>query len=464
MIKIRYSDSRTRAKIRILAPFADRDRNVLLNLTAIAFTFITVGVAAILFLISSKALFALYISVLMTVVVIYVVRRRLPADTAITCSSSAIKLPASVALESGAPRTIPWSSMKSLEIKFLDPDGTDVLVLELEDGKKILLDIFGFKRAELQRLLDAIRTNAPDLESTRIMERLELSPSDSGAVETSFTRLWTDALGFHAGNTAFVPLAPNTTLNSGRVKIRRLIAAGGMAAVYLAVLRDGRPAVVKEAVLPPTTDTKLRDKALELFEREAKILANLNHPQIARVYDCFVENKRHYILLQYINGRNLRQIVREDGPLEESRALDWIRQLTSIIAYLHDRQPAIIHRDISPDNVIIDESGTVRLIDFGAANTFVGTATRTLVGKQAYMSPEQCKGRTTPVSDLYSIGATLSFLLSGVDPVPLKTAQPRQQSEGISAPVESLVERLTARDPEDRPRSARALLEELPAL
>jgi len=168
--------------------------------------------------------------------------------------------------------------------------------------------------------------------------------------------------------------------------------------------------------------------------------------------------------LQYINGRNLRQIVREDGPLEESRALDWIRQLTSIIAYLHDRQPAIIHRDISPDNVIIDESGTVRLIDFGAANTFVGTATRTLVGKQAYMSPEQCKGRTTPVSDLYSIGATLSFLLSGVDPVPLKTAQPRQQSEGISAPVESLVERLTARDPEDRPRSARALLEELPAL
>ncbi|MCA9804147.1 MAG: serine/threonine protein kinase [Cyanobacteria bacterium HKST-UBA02] len=461
MIKIRYSDSRTRVKIRILAPFADRDRNVLLNLTAIAFTFITVGVAAIIFLISSKALFTLYISVLITVVVFYVARRRLPADTAISCSSSAIKLPASVSLESGIPRTIPWSSIKSLDIKQLEPDRTDVLVLEIGEDKKILLDIFGFKRSELQKLLDAIRRYAPDLRADRVMERLELSPSDSGAVETSFTRLWTDALGFHTGNTAFVPLAPNTTLNSGRVKIRRLIAAGGMAAVYLAVLRDGQPAVVKEAVLPPTTDTRLRDKALELFEREAKILADLNHPQIARVYDCFVENKRHYILLQFINGRNLRQIIREDGAMEESRAVECIRQLTGIIAYLHERQPAIIHRDISPDNVIIDESGTVRLIDFGAANTFVGTATRTLVGKQAYMSPEQCKGRTTPLSDLYSIGATLSFLLSGADPVPLKTAHPARSTEGISAPIENLVERLTARDPEDRPQSARALLEEL---
>lgn len=462
MIKIRYSDSRTRIKIRILAPFADRDRNVLLNLSAIAFTFITVGVAAILFLISSKALFALYISVLITVVVIYLVRRRLPADSTITCSSSAMKLPASVSLESGIPRTIPWSSIKSLDIKLLETDRTDALVFEIEEDQKILLDIFGFKRVELQKLLDAIRRYAPDLRAERVMERLELSPGDSGTVETSFTRLWTDALGFHTGNTAFVPLAPNTILNSGRVKIRRLIAAGGMAAVYLAVLKDGRPAVVKEAVLPPATDTRLRDKALELFEREAEILARLNHPQIARVYDCFVENKRHYILLQFINGRNLRQIVREEGPLEESRAIDWIRQLTGIIAYLHERQPAIIHRDISPDNVIVDESGTVRLIDFGAANTFVGTATRTLVGKQAYMSPEQCKGRTTPLSDLYSIGATLSFLLSGTDPVPLKTAHPSRLAESISAPVESLVERLTARDPEDRPRSARALLEELP--
>ncbi|MBZ0186885.1 MAG: serine/threonine protein kinase, partial [Candidatus Obscuribacterales bacterium] len=361
------------------------------------------------------------------------------------------------AVESDSSRKVLWNSIESIHLIHTANDGTDVLVFKNNKDEKILLDVYGFKKKDLYSFLIGVKGFAPSLNVDPILESLQLSSLGQDQQESegsgqSFTRLWSDTLGFHAGNTSFVPLAPGTALAGGRVKICRLAAAGGMAAIYLASLKDGRIAVVKEAVIPASNDAKMTSKALELFKREAGFLGELKHPQIARLYDYFVEKNRHYMIIEYLEGTNLRQLVDEGGPLSPSIAIEYILQLTKIIAFLHERKPAIIHRDISPDNVIASKDFSIKLIDFGAANTFVGTATRTLVGKQAYMSPEQCKGRSTPLSDLYSIGSTLSFLLTGVDPVPLITSRPCQVKEGIEPGLEEIIERLTARDPDHRPQ------------
>src|SRR5262249_22800632 len=163
-------------------------------------------------------------------------------------------------------------------------------------------------------------------------------------------------------------------------------------------------------------------KAHELFNREAQLLSKLNHPQIVKVLDHFVENGRSYQLLEYLNGQDLRQHVRQNGVRREDEVLAWGIQMAEILKYLHEQDPPIVHRDVTPDNFVLRQDGSIVLIDFGAANEFVGNATGTLVGKQAFISPEQFRGKSVTASDIYALGGTLHFLLTGEDPEALSTS------------------------------------------
>jgi len=146
------------------------------------------------------------------------------------------------------------------------------------------------------------------------------------------------------------------------------------------------------------------------------LLCRINHPRVAKIYDYFVEDERHYLILEHLPGRTLRNFIINNGVVSEAMALKWAVQLTKVLQYLHHMDPPIIHRDITPDNIIVGEDGHLSVIDFGAANIFLGTATGTIVGKASYMPPEQFKGRTTTASDIYALGGVLHFITTGEDP------------------------------------------------
>lgn len=276
--------------------------------------------------------------------------------------------------------------------------------------------------------------------------------------DTSYTSMWDDEFQSHLNATAFVPLEKGASLADGRLKVLSLIQSGGLSAVYLAELEDSRLVVLKESVIPLHVDEKTRQKAKELFAREARLLMKLDHPAIARVLDHIVEKGRDYLVLEYVPGTTLRQYVREHGPRNESQALAWVREIAKTLAYIHGLTPPVVHRDLTPDNVVLREDGALVLIDFGAANEYEGSATGTLIGKQSYIAPEQFRGKAAPASDIYALGCSLYFLLTGKDPEALSTSHPAEIRADISASVDGLVASCTEMDTEKRIQSAEELL------
>jgi serine/threonine-protein kinase len=252
-------------------------------------------------------------------------------------------------------------------------------------------------------------------------------------------------------------------LQDGEIKVLRQLGFGGLSAIYLVQYKKNELAILKESVLPADVDDQLKAKAEEQFDREARILAGLKHPRIARVLDHFVE-KGHYLLLEYVHGQDLRQYVNELGVQSERVVLAFALQIAEILKYLHSREPAIIHRDLTPENLIVNDKNRIVLIDFGAANEFLHTATGTLVGKHAYMAPEQLKGKAQTASDLYAMGCTMHFLLTGQDPVPLSSSHPTSINNTVPAEMDELVFRLTQFDPSARFSSAAEVLDKIKSM
>lgn len=277
----------------------------------------------------------------------------------------------------------------------------------------------------------------------------------------SFTQMWEDELTSRYSATAYIPLNPGQRLQNNNLKVVRQLALGGWSAIYLVQEANTKLKVLKESVIPPGTNETLKEKAQSMFLREAQLLLKLNHPQIVRVYEHFVEDNRHYLLLDYLSGQTVKQAVRLQGPYHQLDVIDYAKQLAEILIYLHSQTPAVLHRDLTPDNLIINSEGQLTLIDFGAANEMLGTATGTMVGKQSYIAPEQFQGHATEQSDLYALGATMYFMLSGQEAVPLTQASPRQAEKNeigtVSIALNKLVEDLTAQDPAGRPASAHEL-------
>jgi serine/threonine-protein kinase len=210
--------------------------------------------------------------------------------------------------------------------------------------------------------------------------------------------------------------------------------------------------------VPDGTSSAIRDKAAELFDREARTLMKLDHPNIVHVLDHFVEQGRNYMMLEYANGQDLRQHVKQNGAARPESVIEWMIQITGILKYLHEQDPPIIHRDVTPDNLVLRKDGNIMMIDFGAANEFLGTATGTFVGKQAYISPEQFRGKAVVQSDIYSFGGTVHFLLTGEDPLALSTSNPQKINPNVPVELDEIVASCTQLEVSDRYQSAAQLL------
>ncbi|RSD28066.1 Stk1 family PASTA domain-containing Ser/Thr kinase [Mesobacillus subterraneus] len=246
---------------------------------------------------------------------------------------------------------------------------------------------------------------------------------------------------------------------SGRYKIKDMIGGGGMANVYLAhdMILD-RDVAVKMLRLDFAND----DEFIRRFHREAQSATSLAHPNIVSIYDVGEEDGLYYIVMEYVDGQTLKQYIQQHAPVPVEKALEIMQQLTSAISHAHHNH--IVHRDIKPHNILIDNSGTVKITDFGIAMALSATSitqTNSVLGSVHYLSPEQARGgMANKKSDIYSIGIVMFELLTGRLPfsgesavsIALKHLQSETPSlkrwnPQIPQSVENIVLKATAKDP-----------------
>jgi len=256
-----------------------------------------------------------------------------------------------------------------------------------------------------------------------------------------------------------------------RYVVQDVIGVGGMGSVYRA--RDLHfPNVVKlvavKEMINRAPDPLVRKTIIQNFEREANILATLNHASIPRIYDYFSEQNRSYLVLEFINGKDLEAIISETaGFLSEELVLSWAIELCDVLSFLHDHKPdPIIFRDMKPSNVMVNLSQHVILVDFGIAKPFMAGQKGTMIGTEGYSPPEQYRGEATPLADIYALGATIHHALTKRDPrlePPFSFAERpmRKINPSISAELEAVVNTALQYNPADRFPSADAMKEAL---
>jgi len=230
----------------------------------------------------------------------------------------------------------------------------------------------------------------------------------------------TQNLGDETSQLATQALQTGTALLN-RYVIQDTLGVGGMGAVYRA--RDMhfpnvvKVVAVKEMVIQ-ARDTLVRSTIVHNFEREANLLATLDHPAIPRIYDYFTQNERSYLVLEYINGKDLEAVLNQtDDFIPSDKIIRWAVELCEVLSYLHNHKPEpIVFRDMKPSNVMVDQYNHIVLIDFGIAKPFQGPQRGTMIGTEGYSPPEQYRGEASPLADIYALGATLHHLLTRRDP------------------------------------------------
>ncbi|MCR4838734.1 MAG: protein kinase [Eubacterium sp.] len=257
------------------------------------------------------------------------------------------------------------------------------------------------------------------------------------------------------------------TVLDGKYEILKEIGRGGMSIVYLA--RDNRlnkQWAVKEIKNDGSKSTQTLLKGLE---REANILKNVDHPVLPRIVDIINSRGTIYVVMDFIEGTNLGDVLKQEGAQSQEDVIEWGRELASALDYLHSMNPPIIYRDMKPANVMLKPEGGVKLIDFGTAKeyTIESNADTTALGTRGYAAPEQfgdAQGRgiykTDARTDIYNLGATLYHMVTGMNPCepPYEIKPIRQWNQALSTGLEQIIMKCTQPNPDDRYQSCSELL------
>ncbi len=323
-----------------------------------------------------------------------------------------------------------------------------ILNLEFSNKRSVTVRMEHLNAKNREILIQALAELAPVCQFNDQLKRL-MSESRSDSA-TGYTIFWDDELSKKRRSTVFSPLEQGATLRDGRLEILRQLSGQGWSATYLARC-NGELVVVRESLL--SDETEAGKRAWATLEKECKILGMLNHKGIAKVIDHFVESGRSYLLLEYIVGTDLRKKTSLCSRLSTNTVIEIAERICDILDYLHKQDPIVIHRDISPDNLVVTPDGDVKLIDFAASKQCIETATGTMIGKRSYMAPEQLRGKASVRSDIYSLGATLYYLLTGKDPIALTQCRPIDHRPDIDVRLSELIEDMTSFDENSRPDS-----------
>jgi serine/threonine-protein kinase len=275
------------------------------------------------------------------------------------------------------------------------------------------------------------------------------------------------------------------TILWSRYRILDLVGQGGMGAIYQAedLRLEGRRCAIKEVFLDPNASKENQEQIKAAFHREASVLARLDHPNLPKVSDFFFFNGREYLVMDFVPGQDLREIIENAKHRQEftpeKQVLTWAEQLFSALEYLHSQDPPVLHRDIKPSNIKITPNGTVKLVDFGLVKLMLPDDNRTVTVLQGrvtiqYAPLEQIggdTGHTDSRSDLYSLGATLYHTLTNQPPPDAKTRyiQAKQQAPlnirdinpDVSIQTEQTILHALGLHPEDRPDDIQQFQREL---
>jgi len=265
-------------------------------------------------------------------------------------------------------------------------------------------------------------------------------------------------------------------LIAGRYELEELVGRGGMSSVYRA-----RDRVLERKVALKVLHSQLGDdpEHVERFQREAQSVARLSHPHIVTVMDRGESEGRRYIVFEYVDGANLKEVLERSGPLPVARAVQLAVEIADGLAFAHEQ--GLVHRDVKPQNVLLTPEGDAKVTDFGIARSLdverAVTQTGTVLGTSSYLSPEQASGLpTTPATDVYSLGVVLYELLTGELPFSggslvevamrhVHERPPDLRRKRPDAPLRlaAAVDRALAKDPADRFPTMRAFADELRA-
>ena len=257
------------------------------------------------------------------------------------------------------------------------------------------------------------------------------------------------------------------TVLDGKYEILKEIGHGGMSIVYVAMdLRLNKQWAIKEMKDDGSKDTQTLLKGLE---REANILKKVDHPVLPRIVDIIQKDNKVYVVMDYVEGRPLSEILKEQGAQPQDQVIEWARQLSSALDYLHSMDPPVIYRDMKPSNIMLKPDGSVKLIDFGTAKEYKieNNADTTALGTRGYAAPEQfgdAQGRgiynTDARTDIYCLGATLYHIVTGMNPCepPYEIKPIRQWNSALSSGLEKILVKCTQPNPEHRYQSCLELL------
>lgn len=360
-----------------------------------------------------------------------------------------------------------------------------------------VLLVHSFSEEQRLQILRAILHYAPHVPiSERAVELLGGSiQSEAGP---QYTQLWLQLLESDSSSNSSKGIeqkrsfAPGDAI--GSYIIEEILETGGQANIYLAsVNRDGvsigaaaqelapavssnipilsEPAihaipqdvklvVLKQFILADATQSA-RLMSFKDFENEYLMLSKLQADNIVKLFDVFIEQRHAFLVLEYLAGGSLRKLVEREGTLSEERVYQIALDVARGLAILHGQEPQLVHRDVSPENIVLDATtGTAKMIDFSfVAKT--GNDTQQVVGKQAYISPEQFRGQIAPRNDVYSLGATLYFALTGKEPEAIAQQNPKVMNPLVGDHLNELVMRCTDLDGDSRYQNATQIVEAL---
>ncbi len=338
----------------------------------------------------------------------------------------------------------------SLVTKCIIPNNS---LLQLAQGGPLL-------RVQIQELASVI-IQPSQLEGSEISQEMTQASSNTGCTHE----------GNHANNVFCVhcgqPILVQKTIR--HYQVLRTIGKGGMGTTYLAWDGVGEITGVPQLLVikQMNADMVKIPKAQELFIREASILKHLNHAGVPKYYDFFVEDGKKYLAMELIHGQDLDRRIRSTGPVTPKQAIAWMVQTCDILDYLHHQEIPLIHRDIKPANLMVrSANNSIVVLDFGAVKE-IGTKPGTRIGAEGFCAPEQERGQPLTQSDLYAIGPTLIFLLTGENPLKFYRQKGRsfrfdvKAIPTISDQLRQVIDCVTEPLPRDRYHTAKDLAQAL---
>ncbi|MBY0551727.1 MAG: serine/threonine protein kinase [Candidatus Obscuribacterales bacterium] len=326
----------------------------------------------------------------------------------------------------------------------------DVLLIYDKHGRRIDVRLWELSPQQKVELFQTLRLNCP---SVPLDESVQVALVGSAVMrESQYTQIWFSVLTDKNEVNVDGDLNEHHELQSGKFKVTSKLASGGQAVIYAATdTSTGERVVLKEFRLTAGESLDARIESAKDFENESALLSQLEHDSIVKMQGMFYENGRVYITLDHVEGKSLRDIVTESGVMGEATILNLAEQMCRTLDYLHSFDPAVVHRDFTPDNLILQPDGTLKLIDFSIAQRKAKVSE--CAGKHAYTPPEQFGGKAVAQSDLYALGGTLYFLATGEDPEALTQLELSAEPSGKQGDANRCAD-----DAEERANERRSLL------